>query len=191
MSARCDPYAVTEEIVAILKQYHITTVYGDGYASKWVAEAFAKAGITYIKTKEDKNIIYLNVLPLFSAGLVRLVDNQRIVLQFAQLERRVYPTRETVNHPQDGHDDVCNAVAGALVLASRVHYEQVIPMLAPFVVGKDGVVYSDPAANNGGRSAQPPAHYLKQNQGAEPWRDYVSADGYISMNCGGNRWGPI
>ena len=77
------------------------------------------------------------------------------------------------------------------MLASRTPYEQKIPMLAPFVVGKDGVVYCDPAANNSGRRAQPPAHYLKANQPAEPWRDYVNADGYISINRGGNRWGPI
>ena len=175
-----------------MKQYRCTTCIGDGYAKQWVIDAFAKAGATYTKSKADRSVIYLNVLPLFTAGRVRLIDNPRIVAQFAQLERRVYPTRETVNHPQGGHDDVCNAVAGALMLASRTAYEQTIPMLAPFVVGQTtGTVYSDPAANNNGRRAQPPAHYLKASQPAEPWRDYVNADGYISMNRGGNRWGPI
>ena len=147
-----NPYAVTEEIVALMKQYRCTTCIGDGYAKQWVIDAFAKAGATYTKSKADRSVIYLNVLPLFTAGRVRLIDNPRIVAQFAQLERRVYPTRETVNHPQGGHDDVCNAVAGALMLASRTAYEQKIPMLAPFVVGKTTAsVYSDPAANNGGR----------------------------------------
>jgi hypothetical protein len=35
------------------------------------------------------------------------------------LERRTFPSgQDKVNHPPGGHDDCCNAAAGALVLAS-------------------------------------------------------------------------
>ncbi len=189
---KIDPYAVAAEIVEIAKQYRCTSCVGDNFAKEWVAGAFTKLGLIYRKSDVVCSDIYLNVLPLFNAGRVRLLDSPRLVTQFCSLERRTLAGgRDQVKHATGDHDDLCNAAAGALTLASRTAYEQQIPMIAPYVVGKDGVVYSDPAANNNDRRAQPPQHYLKSGQPAEPWRDYVNADGYISMNCGGNRWGPV
>lgn len=58
-------------------------------------------------------------LPLLNSGRVRLLDNRKLVSQFAGLERKAAPGgRETINHAPGYHDDVCNAAAGALVSAS-------------------------------------------------------------------------
>jgi hypothetical protein len=102
-----DPYAVTAEVVALLKTYRCTVVVGDNYAAKWVSGAFVKAGAMYRKSNLDRSAIYLSVLPLFASGRARLIDNPRLISQFAGLERRTFPTgRDRVDHGRAGHDDL-------------------------------------------------------------------------------------
>jgi hypothetical protein len=129
-----NPYEVTLEIVELLKTYRCTTVVGDAYGAKWVSEAFVKAGITYRKSDLDRSAVYLNVLPLFTSGRARLIDNPRLIAQFAALERRTFPTgRDRVDHGRTGRDDACNSCAGALVLASRTLVEEV-PIVPPIII---------------------------------------------------------
>jgi hypothetical protein len=46
------------------------------------------------------------------------LDNPRLLSQFRQFERRTGTAKDVIDHPRGGHDDLCNSVAGALVLAS-------------------------------------------------------------------------
>jgi hypothetical protein len=48
-----------------------------------------------------------------------LLDDDRLVRQLTGLERRVSRgvNRDNIDHPPGAHDDLANAVAGALVLA--------------------------------------------------------------------------
>ena len=65
---------------------------------------------------------YLSFLALISSGRVELPDDPRMVSQFLQLERRVRPGgKDSVTHPAGlgFHDDVANAVAGAVCEAGR------------------------------------------------------------------------
>jgi hypothetical protein len=56
---------------------------------------------------------------LFTAGRARFLDNTRLVSQFAGLERRTSPIgKDRVDHGLSGHDDLCNAAAGAMVFAA-------------------------------------------------------------------------
>ena len=73
------------------------------------------------------------MLPLFASGRARLLDNQRLIGQFANLERRTFPSgKDKIDHERGRHDDLCNAAAGALTLAAqRRDLEAVI--CAPFV----------------------------------------------------------
>jgi hypothetical protein len=129
------PYAVAEQIAGLLKQYRCGEVVGDRYAARWVTDAFAKAGISYRKSEAERSVIYLDCLPLFTSGRVRLIDSGRLVAQFAALERRTFPTgRDRVDHGWAGRDDACNAAAGSLVLASRAAMHEV-GHVVPFVVG--------------------------------------------------------
>ena len=77
--------------------------------------------------------VYLNALPLFTSGRVRLIDNQRLAAQLASLERRTSPGgRDRVDHGPGGHDDLANAAAGALTLATAPN--QTAPIVAPIIV---------------------------------------------------------
>jgi hypothetical protein len=109
-----------------------------------VIEAFARVGITYRHSNADRSAIYLDCLPLFTSGRVRLIDSPRLISQFAGLERRNFPTgRDRVDHGRSGRDDACNACAGALVLAARP--AQKIPMV-PAVTYSPITGWSDEAA---------------------------------------------
>jgi hypothetical protein len=67
----------------------------------------------------DRSAIYMNTLPIFASGRARLLDSQKMVSQFAALERRTFSTgRERVD-PGPGHDDLCNSAAIALSFADN------------------------------------------------------------------------
>jgi hypothetical protein len=103
----------------VLKEYGLHETTGDKYAAQWVVTAFAKCGINYKHSERDRSAIYGDALPLFTSGKVRLLDHKKMINQFASLERRTSPIgKDKIDHGTGGHDDLCTAVAGAMVLAS-------------------------------------------------------------------------
>ena len=136
-----NPSSAVAEVVALAKSYRCGEVVGDKYAAQWVVEAFAKAGVRYVQSDRDRSACYLNCLPLFASGRVRLVDNARLAGQFAALERRTFSTgRDRVDHGRDGHDDAANAAALALTLAAVGVKEPIrIPAAAKRLVSTPGI----------------------------------------------------
>jgi hypothetical protein len=128
-----NPTSATGDVAALLKSYRVTTVCGDKYDAGFVIEAHSKCGINYLYSDNDTSTNYLDALPLFTSGRVRLVDNNRLVAQFAGLERRTGPSgRDRVDHGVgDRHDDISAAVSGALVLATQ--HEPDVPIVMPIV----------------------------------------------------------
>jgi hypothetical protein len=64
--------------------------------------------------------LYRDLLPLINSGAVDLLDNERLVQQLIMLERRTARGgKDSIDHPPGGHDDVANAVAGALVMTFK------------------------------------------------------------------------
>ena len=111
-----NPTEVVAEIAGLLKSYRLTSCVRDHYAAGWVVEAFSKAGITYRHSDRNRSAIYSDALPLFASGRARLLDNPRLVGQFCGLERRTSPGgKDRIDHGPNGHDDLANAAAGALV----------------------------------------------------------------------------
>ena len=113
------PEAVVAEFADLLKRYRVTKIAGDRYAGEWVREPFRVRGISYQPSEDPKGVLYLNLLPLINSGKVRLLGNKRLVTQLIQLERRTSRGgRDSIDHAPGGHDDVANAVAGALLAAT-------------------------------------------------------------------------
>jgi hypothetical protein len=114
-----DTAMATCQVAMTLRSYGLHDTMGDDYAKGWVVREFARHGIAF-KARPvgmDRSALYLEVLPAFSAGRVRLVDSAKLVGQFCQLERRVMPGgRDRVDHPSRAghHDDLANACAGAI-----------------------------------------------------------------------------
>src|SRR5262249_20855253 len=72
--------------------------------------------IRYEPSEFTRSEIYQETIPLFTSGRARLLDHEKCIDQFAGLRRKVQPGgRENIDHLANAHDDLSNAVAGALV----------------------------------------------------------------------------
>ena len=118
------PDDVVDEFSALLKGYGITKVSGDRYAGEWPRERFRDRGISYESAEKPKSDLYRDLLPLINARRIELLDERRLATQLCGLERRATRAgRDSIDHAPNGHDDVCNAVAGcASLLAAESHY---------------------------------------------------------------------
>jgi hypothetical protein len=113
------PMDAVAQIATTLREYGLTEVTGDRYAAEFNVDAFSINGISYRNSGRDRSMIYQDVLPLFTSGRVRLLDNRKLVSQFASLERRTSSMgRDRIDHGPGGHDDLCNSAAGAMMAAS-------------------------------------------------------------------------
>ncbi|MBO0906534.1 hypothetical protein [Jiella sonneratiae] len=117
------PEAVVADFCNLLKAYGIRTVTGDRYGGEWCREPFRKHGIEYRLADKPRSDLYRDMLPLLNSGKVDLLDNDRLVTQIVNLERRVARGgRESIDHPPGGHDDIANAVAGVLVTNTKSYF---------------------------------------------------------------------
>jgi hypothetical protein len=106
------PKDVVGELAAVLKSYHVSTVVGDKYAGQWVADAFRECGISYHFAERTASEAFLELLPLINQGGIELLDDKKQSAQLISLERRKGRTgKDSVGHPQGGHDDRANALA--------------------------------------------------------------------------------
>jgi hypothetical protein len=113
------PEGVIDEFADVLRTYRVRKVTGDRYGGLFPVEAFRKKGITYRASERSKTDIYRDALPLLNSGRARLLGNVRMINQFLGLERRTARGgRDSIDHAPGGHDDLANAVAGALLLAT-------------------------------------------------------------------------
>jgi hypothetical protein len=112
------PEAVVADFAALLKRYRLSTIEGDRYAGMWPREAFSKQGISYRVASRTRSELYLNILPELNSKSIALLDHPKVVSQFAGLERRTSRGgRDMIDHAPGQHDDIVNAIAGALLLA--------------------------------------------------------------------------
>jgi hypothetical protein len=96
-------------------------VVGDRYAGEWPRERFHVHGIAYEISDKVKSDIYQAVLPILNSGNAELFEQPRMFSQFLGLERRTARGgRDSIDHAPGSHDDIANAVAGALVPAYSV-----------------------------------------------------------------------
>ena len=129
--------ATVAEFAKVLSEYRVAAVTGDRYAGAIIAQHFAANSITYNFSTRDRSQIYTDALPLMTSGKARLLDNKKLVAQIASLERRTGPTRDRIDHPDHGHDDLCNAACCALTLAAvaRQTFLGIVPDLSRSALG--------------------------------------------------------
>src|SRR5262249_13117987 len=116
------PPDAVAEIAGMLRSYGITRVTGDRWGLGFVESEFRRHGTELTYSDKARSETYREALPVIRSGRARLLDNERMVAQFAALERRVLPGGgEKIDHPQrqGHHDDISNTVAGLLCLLSQ------------------------------------------------------------------------
>lgn len=114
------PAAIVAEYALTLKGYRIHTVSGDRYAGSWPADEFKKHGINFKHADKSKSDLYVDVLPLINSEKLEIPPFDKLINQFANLERRTGRSgKDTIDHPSGGHDDLANAVAGCSALCKK------------------------------------------------------------------------
>jgi hypothetical protein len=109
------PESVVAEFATLLKTYRISSVTSDRYGGLWVAERFRAHGITCSQAAKPKSDLYHDMLPVLNSGSVELLDHPKAIAQIASLERRTARGgRDSIDHAPGAHDDISNAVAGAI-----------------------------------------------------------------------------
>jgi hypothetical protein len=109
------PESATQEYAQLLKSYRLTSVTADRWGSAWVTERFRVHGVECQQSAQAKSDLYKDLLPIINSGTVELLDNARSVGQICALERRVARGgRDSIDHPPNQHDDLANAIAGAV-----------------------------------------------------------------------------
>jgi hypothetical protein len=76
--------------------------------------------VNYEPAENSKSEIYVDLLPLINSGAADLLEHERLMTQLTSLERRTSRGgRDSIDHAPGAHDDIANAVAGALVTAYK------------------------------------------------------------------------
>jgi hypothetical protein len=135
------PDGVVKEFADALRSYGVGKVHGDKYAAEWPRERFRVHDIEYRVADKTKSDLYLTLLPLLNSGRVELLDDKRLVAQLCGLERRTSRSgKDSIDHVPGGHDDVANALAGAVVIAAQAAARPEAPIVAPVFVPKTGSI---------------------------------------------------
>ncbi len=118
-----NPEVAVRQYSQTILDYGLAECTGDRYSGHVFEQLFVKHGIRYNFSEQSKSELYSGALPLLNSSRVELPDNRKMVEQFCLLERRVPrgSNKESIDHPQlrVARDDLSNAVAGAVVLASK------------------------------------------------------------------------
>lgn len=155
--SRFSPEAVVAEFAELLKRYRISTIRGDRYAGMWPRERFAVHGINYLVSDKSRSEIYTDILPELNSKSVALLDNPRLVAQLSSLERRTSRGgKDIVDHPPNQHDDLANAVAGAVIF-SRPAPNEAFSWSAPHWYSMPRTVRGWPSGAAGPSSTENPA----------------------------------
>ena len=110
------PEEVVSDFAALLKAYRISTITSDRYAGQWTAERFRVHGIQCEQSAKPKSDLYKDMLPVLNSGGVELLDHAKAITQICSLERRTARGgRDSIDHAPGQHDDLANAIAGAVV----------------------------------------------------------------------------
>ena len=118
-----EPRSCRSAIFPIIFEYGLAECTGNRYSGHVFESLFMKYGVRYNFAEQSKSELYSGALPLLNSSRVELPDNKKMVEQFCLLERRVPrgSNKESIDHPQlsGAHDDLANACAGAITLASK------------------------------------------------------------------------
>jgi len=114
------PDDVVGEFASLMKLYGISRADADKWGGDWVGEAFRKRSITVAPSARPKSEIYVELQPLLNGHRCALLDHPRLISQLIGLERRTASgARDSIDHAPGAHDDLSNALAGALLLVRQ------------------------------------------------------------------------
>jgi hypothetical protein len=170
-------------MVAVLARYRVDRVIGDNYSAEWVKQAFESRGVRYekattnpwsnnptAKVAKNKSQLYLELLPRLCSGEIELLDNEVLISQLANLERRTRSGgRDIIDHVPGSHDDVANVGAG---VADAALQQPIVlaPLFGPGVAGNSFMSEFEYHKSVYEREQQ---RMSQPDRDDEPWRDLM------------------
>jgi hypothetical protein len=124
-----DPGVVIQEIAELSRQYRIRKITQDRHAIAWIANDLKPYGIEVEISDKTKSQIYEHFAVAMNKNLVELLDNKRMKDQIINLQKYLKPGGMVrIDHISGQHDDIINAVAGAVTLAVLAEDERPLPI---------------------------------------------------------------
>lgn len=115
-----DPEKTVATWSAWLRSLGVSSVTGDRFSPGLLPQSFARYGITYEPSTMTRSELFLALVPLVNATRVRLLDDAVLLAQLKGLQRRASGAgRDSIDHAPGRHDDIANACAGAVIMASK------------------------------------------------------------------------
>jgi hypothetical protein len=117
-----EPAEIVKRFATVLQRFGISSVIGDRFSARWVVDAFRGCNISYEAAELDRSQLYGETARFFAERRVELLDHKKLIAQYRGLERkpRAGGRPDSIDHGPGrfAHDDLCNACAGAVFLAS-------------------------------------------------------------------------
>jgi hypothetical protein len=137
-----DPKVVIEAMKKTAREYHITKIIQDRHAIGWIASDL-RPDIAVEASEFTKSQLYELFANLAAKHQAELVDSDRLRAQIMGLQKFIRGQGVNIDHLRGGHDDLINAAAGALVMASRstwtgAAYAILTNEIYPHGLGDDG-----------------------------------------------------
>jgi hypothetical protein len=112
------PADVVAEFSETLKCYGVSKIVSDRWGGDWPGEKFREHGVSCETAAKPKSDLYHELLPAINSRTIELLDHPRAISQLCSLERRTSRGgRDSIDHPPNMHDDLCNSIAGLFSLA--------------------------------------------------------------------------
>ena len=154
------PAAIVAEYAELMKSYGISRAVSDKYAGTWPADEFQKHGIKVEQSAKPKSDLYRDALAVFNSAQVELPPDEKLINQFANLERRTARGgRDSIDHAPGGHDDRANVVAGLLFVSKP----QALPSIRSF---------DSPYPRDAGRGGLSGSERFRDPFGSNEWASF-------------------
>ncbi|UGY03271.1 hypothetical protein [Bradyrhizobium quebecense] len=113
--------AVLGEVCHLAKAYSCSEIVSDRVAQGFMQAGIADHALSWRASPLDKSALYLNCLPLFGSGKIRLTGEPIVIEQFLSLERKAgsFGMRDRVDARGNKSEDAANVVAGAVALLTE------------------------------------------------------------------------
>lgn len=115
-----NPEVVIAEAAAILRSYGCSSVTSDRYAGQFPARVLERHRIALRVSELDRSALYVELLPRVLSQTVTIPNDPALLRELRGLERRRgFAGKDRVDHRPGSHDDLANALAGAVVVVGR------------------------------------------------------------------------
>jgi hypothetical protein len=127
-----NPRDAAYKFAGLLREYHVSAVWGDTYAGQTFVHDYRTHGVSYCSPVPPASEQYEMFEPILNAGEVELLDHDKQQEQLLTLVMR----GSKITHAHGEHDDCANALAGMVWLVRSQTAVSVGSLVTPAILGR-------------------------------------------------------